>query len=69
MTAILITALILCGIVYLQGEHYKFLRGKEESRELIEFYTELDRIDKKLKEFDEYKKRVDALTLRAGFKL
>jgi hypothetical protein len=46
--------------------HYDFLKDKNKEHQAALLS---EAMEKKLKEFDELKKRVDALTLKAGFKL
>lgn len=53
------------AVLYAQRKHYEFLRAQKDSRDLSKLTWDLE---VKLKEFDEVKKRVDSLTLRAGFK-
>jgi hypothetical protein len=66
---ILITLFIMAGVLGVQENHYKYLTNQQKSRDILECYEELDRFDKRFKEFDDYKKRVDALVLKNGFKL
>ena len=63
---IVIVVFVLVALLYAQDRHYSYLQEKIEWENSLELDAELE---KKLKEFDEYKKRVDALTLKAGFKL
>lgn len=72
--AAIMVAFLVCmtvGIVcqYLkdaQQDHYDFLDEQKEKKDIIVIY---DALEQRLKEFDEYKKRLDTLTLKAGFKL
>lgn len=59
-------AIIMIGILSLQKNHYQFLKGQQDRIDLSKISQELEL---RLKEFDEYKKRVDGLTIKAGFKL
>jgi cell division protein FtsL len=63
---VIITTLILVALLYAQQKHYTYLREQDEAIDLKLLNEE---IEKKLKEFDDYKKRVDTLTVRAGFKV
>lgn len=58
--------IIAAASLYAQRAHYLFRATKIQTKNLTEINGELA---SKLKEFDDYKKRVDALTVRAGFKL
>ena len=77
MSAIFIVILILVGVLFIQSNHYCFLERQGEQKTLSQLSEsldlKLDSMDEELhdrfKEFDDYKKKVDALTLRAGFKL
>lgn len=57
---------IMSGLVVLQRYQHEFLIRQKEYKDSAKLSIE---IEQKLKEFDEYKKRVDALVLKAGFKL
>ncbi len=59
-------AILVLGAVYAQREHYLFIQRKSEVDKIIRGSGEISSLKK---EFDEYKKRVDSLTLKAGFKL
>lgn len=63
---IIIVALILFALIYAQERHYQFIEEERDNSHSLELDAQLS---KTLKEFEDYKKRVDALTLRAGFKL
>lgn len=77
MIAVIIVAIIATCVLYAQKKHYEFVNSKlvKTTMENLEIYLVKstnameERLEQKLKEFDEYKKKVDALTLRAGFKL
>lgn len=57
--------IIVYGAVLIQHEHYEFLNRKYK----IESMTQAsDELVKMRKDLDDCKKRVDALTVRAGFK-
>lgn len=66
MMGVLIAVAILFTALYAQREHYKFLESK---RSFIDFSALERELYKLRKEFEEQQKRVDALTLKAGFKL
>jgi hypothetical protein len=61
--------ILIVGLLLLQDRHYHHVTHLKESKDIVEVYEELDKFDAKFKELDDYRKRVDALTLRAGFKL
>lgn len=63
---IVIVAMILAALIFMQAQHYVFLEHDAQQKDLDCISLELEA---RLKEFDEYKKRVDSLTLRAGFKV
>jgi hypothetical protein len=68
---------IVYGMLHAQKKHYEFLSAQRESHNFSEMNDSLNErlehfnssFEDKLKEFDEVKKRVDALVIRAGFKL
>jgi hypothetical protein len=66
MISIVIVLLVVIALLVCQKNHYEFLRTEKEQKSLNELSVELQA---KLKEFDDVKKRVDALVVRAGFKL
>lgn len=66
MWGAIIAALVISCLLYAQKKHYDFLQRQEELRKGIELDS---KISESLKEFTEYKKRVDVLTLKAGLKL
>lgn len=59
-------AILVIGILMIQHNHYRFLELQKNQNKAIVGLGELEKFKKDL---EEYKKRVDALTLRAGFKL
>lgn len=59
-------SIIMIGLLYLQRNHYEFQSAQTENADLLT--TQLEN-EERWKEFDDYKRRVDALTLKAGFKL
>jgi flagellar biosynthesis/type III secretory pathway M-ring protein FliF/YscJ len=59
-------AIIMIGLIFMQKNHYEFLKAQKSHIELSKISHDLET---KLREFDEYKKRVDGLTVKAGFKL
>ena len=63
---ILIFAFIVAGLIYMQKKHYEYLERKWDRHIHI---REGKRSSEIQKEFEEMKKRVDALTVRSGFKL
>lgn len=66
MQVIFSITLLMVGLIILQYNHYSFL---ERQKTLDKKLSDEGTIEKLRKEFDDYKKRVDALTLKAGFKL
>lgn len=67
MIAIPITAfIIMIGLIWLQYCHYKHL---ELLKNMTLRMSAQGEFEKMKKEFDDYKKRVDSLTIKAGFKL
>lgn len=62
----LTVALLSGAFLYAQDRHYRF---KTQSQAQAGASMQSDQLEKTLRDFEEYKKRVDALTLRAGFKL
>lgn len=63
---IIITPLVLVAILYAQKKHYEFMERKQGAKRVSEVSAQME---KTLKEFDDYKKRVDVLILKAGLKL
>lgn len=59
-------SIVALAALYAQRAHYVFKSAKAQAKNLTELNGELSA---KMKEFEDYKKRVDALTVRAGFKL
>lgn len=59
-------AIVVIGVLFFQFNHYSFLKSQRQVQDVTLASQELE---KRLKEFDDYKKRVDALTVKAGFKL
>lgn len=57
---------LMVGLSILQYNHYQFLKEKEQVAKAV---LGIGEIDKFRKEFEDYKKRVDVLTIKAGFKL
>jgi hypothetical protein len=66
MQVIFSVALLMIGLIILQYQHYAFVERQKSLDKVIHGSGEIDKLRK---EFDDYKKRVDALTLKAGFKL
>ncbi len=62
----LTAVVIVIGLIVLQDVYYRHLR---EERESANDMVEMQDMCVMREELDEYKKRVDSLTLRAGFKL
>ena len=57
--------LTVAGALFAQNRHYKYLKDLEE----IEISNELVHKTEKLRaELDEYKKKMDSLIVRTGFK-
>lgn len=66
MWAIPLTMLILMiGLAFLQRDYFIFRQKEKKQRNFMEVSQELELLRV---EFAEYKKRVDSLTLKAGFK-
>jgi hypothetical protein len=61
-----IMALMIAALLYAQKKHYEYLERKRSLDQTLTLDSELSEM---LKEFQDYKKRVDVLTLKAGFKL
>jgi hypothetical protein len=59
-------ALIIVGILLMQNYHYDFLSSQFETKSLDELVLQYQA---HLKEYEEMKKKVDALVLKNGFKL
>jgi hypothetical protein len=65
--AIPLTAVILCGtVIYIDWIQYRRDSSKNEHQGVEGLDVKLDDLKTEL---EDYKKRVDALTLKAGFKL
>lgn len=62
----LVATIVMRNFLSAQRAHYDFLEGERRVRD-VTYVTE--ELESRLKEFDDYKKRVDALTVKAGFKL
>lgn len=58
--------IFMVGLFSLQYNRYSFLDRYEKLNKTTESQEEIDKLKK---EFEDYKKRVDSLTLKAGFKL
>lgn len=63
---VVITLLLLLALLYAQERHYLYLSEKRQAEFDIAQDQDISELNK---EFQEYKKRVDVLTLKAGFKL
>ncbi len=66
LSTIFIVGLITSQLRDAQKSHYEFVNQCKNQHNYVRLSEELQ---KKLKEFDDYKKKVDGLTLKAGFKL
>ena len=70
---IVIFLLLITGFLHAQKKHYEFLESQKKRTDLSHYAKHLDlkieALEISKKDFEEYKKRVDSLTLRAGFKL
>jgi hypothetical protein len=66
MELILIAAIIMGSLIYMQHAHQQFLLAKEHLTKRNDRSVELEA---HLKDLEEMKKRLDVLTLKAGFKL
>lgn len=58
--------ILIAGLCLIQYNHYQFLKEKEQVAKAV---LGIGEIDKFRKDFEDYKKRVDVLTIKAGFKL
>lgn len=58
--------MIVLGIIYMQERHYEYTHKVSRHAEGERFYDSYESTQKEIKEL---KARVDALTVRAGFKL
>lgn len=56
---------IILGLLAMQAMHYRFLMHQKDVKDRVSIYEGSAEFQK---EFEEYKKRVDALVLKAGFK-
>lgn len=63
---ILIIPSILIWLIYAQKRHYEYLEKKIKMEKNFEINSGLA---ESMKEFQDYKKRVDVLTLKAGLRL
>lgn len=63
---VVITLFILLALLYAQERHYIYLEAKRQAEHDIGLDTDISELRD---EFQEYKERVDVLTLKAGFKL
>ncbi len=63
---LVILAIVFNAIHKMQADYYAYVERKRES---IDYENLKDELDARKVEFDDYKKRVDGLTLKAGFKL
>lgn len=59
-------AMIVGGLIYGQKAHYDFMKSQKEVGDVGRLS---DKLMLRLQEFDDYKKKVDALVMKAGFKL
>lgn len=59
-------AILILGIIFIQHNHYRFIERRETINKTLMGSGQLEEFRK---DFEEYKKRVDSLTLKAGFKL
>ena len=66
MIEIAIAVIIVIGILFIQENHYKFLENRRLLDKKIAASGQLEQLRE---EFDDYKKRVDVLSLKAGFKI
>lgn len=67
MFAIPLTAAILIiGLLFLQYNHYRHLERQKSLDKTLSTASDFEDLKK---DFAEYKKRVDGLTIKAGFKL
>ncbi len=63
---ILIGLMILsAAIIYMQTRHYMH---KSSEKEIDIYHGFAEELEEKIKEFNDYKKKVDALTIKNGFK-
>lgn len=61
-----ITCIFVLGGIFAQNRHYDF---KDRQRVSVDRDAFIREVEEKLRDFDSYKKRVDTLSLKAGFKL
>jgi hypothetical protein len=70
---LLIIMISVASILYAQHAHYNHVEKKTKlddwEKDVMAHLLEAKKFQEQLKDYDEYKKRVDALTLKAGFKL
>lgn len=59
-------ALLMMGLIFLQHNHYAYV---ERQKTLDKSMSTAGDFEKLKKEFDEYKKRLDSVSLKVGFKL
>lgn len=59
-------SLVLGALLYAQRMHYQYLERKGDIEKKVQADASMTEM---WKEFQEYKKRVDVLTLKAGLKL
>lgn len=59
-------AVLMGGLCLLQWQAYHLKQKKDEVQHELDLQIQMHTLKK---EFDDYKKRVDTLTLKAGFKL
>lgn len=58
--------IFMMSLIYMQERYYEFKKILSDQNEQIKTFHELEEFQK---DFEDYKKRVDTLTLKAGFKL
>lgn len=66
MISICVVLIIFASLLLFQANHYAFVKSQQQHKHVNLIGEQLEA---KLKEFDEYKKKVDALVLKNGFKL
>lgn len=66
MWALFSVFILVIGALCFQYNHYAFI---ERQKTLDKSLSTIGELEKLQKEFTEYKKKVDALSLKAGFKL
>lgn len=64
--AAIVAMIVMVGLVHLKQMEYEFRRLRRSDNTSVKLSEHLEL---KLKEFDDYKRRVDTLMIKSGFKL